>query len=197
VTQTTELVERLRGNKHFGGVRVTPLTVVAKAVLVALRDHPALNSSWDEVGPTVVTKHSVNLGVAVAAPSGLLVPNLKDAQQLTLRELAAALSALTVAAREGRCTPADLGGGTFTVTNVGVFGVDGGVPILNPGEAAILACGAVRARPWEFQGDVDLRDLMTLSVAFDHRLVDGQEASAFLTAVGEILADPVNLLALA
>jgi pyruvate dehydrogenase E2 component (dihydrolipoamide acetyltransferase) len=197
VTPTTELVERLRGNEHFVGVRVTPLTFVAKAVLVALRDHPALNSAWDEVGPAVVTKHSVHLGFAVAAPSGLLVPNIKDAQQLTLRDLAAALSALTVAAREGRCTPADLGGGTFTVTNVGVFGVDGGVPILNPGEAAIFACGAVRARPWEFQGEVALRDVMTLSLAFDHRVVDGQEASAFLTAVGEILADPVNLLALA
>jgi pyruvate dehydrogenase E2 component (dihydrolipoamide acetyltransferase) len=196
VTPTTELVDRLRGNRHFEGTRVTPLTIVAKAVLVALRSHPALNSAWDESGPAVVTKHYVNLGVAVATPSGLLVPNIKDAHELSLRDLAAALSALTATAREGRCTPADLGDGTFTVTNVGVFGVEGGVPILNSGEAAILACGAVRTRPWEFRGEVALRDVMTLSVAFDHRLVDGREASLFLAEVGELLADPVNLLAL-
>jgi pyruvate dehydrogenase E2 component (dihydrolipoamide acetyltransferase) len=125
---------------------VTPLTVVAKAALLALRAHPGLNASWDDDGPTVVTKHYVNLGIAVAAPSGLLVPNIKDAQELSLRDLADALAALTVTAREGRCTPAELTGGTFTITNVGVFGVDAGVPLLNPGEAAIRARGSTGAR---------------------------------------------------
>ena len=196
VTPTTELVERLRANRHFAGIRVTPLTVVAKAVLLALRAHPALNASWDDNGPAVVTKHYVNLGIAVATPSGLLVPNVKDAHELSLRELADALAALTVSAREARCTPAELTGGTFTITNVGVFGVDAGVPILNPGEAAILAFGAVRSRPWEHRGEVALRDVLTLSLAFDHRLVDGEAASRFLTAVGEILADPTTLVAL-
>ena len=138
----------------------------------------------------------MNLGVAVAGRLGLVVPNVKDAQDLTLRELAAALADLTTRARDARCTPAELSGGTITVTNVGVFGVDAGVPILNPGEAAILALGAVQRRPWEHLGDVALRDVVTLSVAFDHRLVDGQAASGFLTAVGEILADPTNLIAL-
>jgi 2-oxoisovalerate dehydrogenase E2 component (dihydrolipoyl transacylase) len=196
VTPTTELVERLRANRHFAGIRVTPLTVVAKAVLLALRAHPALNASWDDSGPAVVTKHYVNLGIAVAAPSGLLVPNIKDAHELSLRDLADALAALTVTAREGRCTPAELTGGTFTITNVGVFGVDAGVPILNPGEAAILAFGAVQTRPWAYRGEVALRDLCTMSLAFDHRLVDGEAASRFLAAVGEILADPTTLVAL-
>jgi 2-oxoisovalerate dehydrogenase E2 component (dihydrolipoyl transacylase) len=196
VTATTELVERLRENRHFEGIRVTPLTLVARAVVLALRDHPALNASWDEERGEVVTKHYVNLGIAVAAPAGLLVPNLKDAHALSLRDLARALVDVTTRAREGHSTPADLTGGTFTVTNVGVFGVDGGVPILNPGEAGILSFGAVRRRPWEFHGEVALRDVTTLSLTFDHRLVDGEQASRFLGAVGEILGDPTNLLAL-
>jgi 2-oxoisovalerate dehydrogenase E2 component (dihydrolipoyl transacylase) len=196
VTPTTELVERLRANRHFADIRVTPLTVVAKAVLLALRAQPGLNASWDDDGPTVVTKHYVNLGIAVAAPSGLLVPNIKDAQDLSLRDLADELAALTVTARQGRCTPAQLTDGTFTITNVGVFGVDAGVPLLNPGEAAILAFGAARPRPWEYRGEVALRDVCTLSLAFDHRLVDGEAASRFLAAVGEILGDPTTLVAL-
>jgi pyruvate dehydrogenase E2 component (dihydrolipoamide acetyltransferase) len=196
VTATSELVERLRQNRHFEGTRVTMLTVVARAALLALRDHAALNSSWDEATAEIVTKHYVNLGIAVAGPHGLVVPNIKDAHGLTLRELAAALTDLTERARAARSTPADLSGGSFTITNVGVFGVDAGVPILNPGEAAILAVGAVQRRPWEHEGAVALRDVVTLSLAFDHRLVDGQGASQFLAAVGEILGDPTNLIAL-
>ncbi len=196
VTPTVQLVGRLRENRHFAGLRVTPLAVVARAVVLALRDQPALNSSWDDAAAEVVTKHYVNLGIAVAGPLGLVVPNVKDAQDLTLRDLTRVLTDLTDRARAGRCTPADLGGGTITVTNVGVFGVDAGVPILNPGEAAIVAVGAIQRRPWEFQGGVVLRDVVTLSLAFDHRLVDGQAGSRFLVAVGEILSDPTNLVAL-
>jgi pyruvate dehydrogenase E2 component (dihydrolipoamide acetyltransferase) len=196
VTASTELIERLRQNRHFEGAHVTMLTLAARAVLLALRDHAALNSSWDEATAEVVTKHYVNLGIAVAGPHGLVVPNIKDAQDLTLRDLAAALSDLTARARAARSTTADLSGGTFTITNVGVFGVDAGVPLLNPGEAAIVALGAVQRRPWEHDGDVALRDVVTLSLAFDHRLVDGQGAAHFLAAVGEILSDPTNLIAL-
>ena len=196
VTPTMELVARLRENRYFAGIRVTPLAVVARAVLLALRAHPALNASWDDDGPAIVTKHYVNLGIAVAAPSGLLVPNVKSAHDLSLRDLADALSDLTVAAREGRCTPTELTGSTFTITNVGVFGVDAGVPLLNPGEAAILAFGTAQPRPWAYEGEVALRDVCTLSLAFDHRLVDGEAASRFLAAVGEILADPTTLIAL-
>jgi 2-oxoisovalerate dehydrogenase E2 component (dihydrolipoyl transacylase) len=196
VTPTVQLVGRLRENRHFGGLRVTPLAVVARALLLALRDHAALNSSWDDATAEVVTKHYVNLGIAVAGPSGLVVPNIKDAQDLTLRDLTRALADLTERARAGRCTPADLSGGTITVTNVGVFGVDAGVPILNPGEAAILAVGAIARRPWIFESEVAPRDVMTLSLSFDHRLVDGRAASHFLAAVGELLSDPTNLIAL-
>ena len=195
VTPTVHLVGRLRENRRFEGLRVTPLAVVARAVLLALRDHAALNSSWDDATAEVVTKHYVNLGIAVAGPSGLVVPNIKDAQDLTLRDLVRALADLADRARAARCAPADLRGGTFTVTNVGVFGVDAGVPILNPGEAAILAVGAVARRPWVCANEVVPRDVMTLSLSFDHRLVDGQAASCFLAAVGEILSDPTNLIA--
>jgi pyruvate dehydrogenase E2 component (dihydrolipoamide acetyltransferase) len=197
VTATMELVTRLRENRHFEGLHVTPLAMIARAMVLGLRVHPALNSSWDDATGEVVTKHYVNLGVAVAGPLGLVVPNVKNAQDLTLRELTGALAELTTQARAARCSPADLREGTITVTNVGVFGVDAGVPILNPGEAAILAVGAVRRRPWEFGGSVALRDIVTLSLAFDHRLVDGQAASLYLAGVGDILTDPTNLIALA
>jgi pyruvate dehydrogenase E2 component (dihydrolipoamide acetyltransferase) len=196
MTPTSDLLERLRANRRFDAVKLTVLTVAARAVVLALRDHPALNSSWDEASNEIVTKHYVNLGIAVAGPRGLVVPNVKDAHELAFGDLATALEALTEQARAARSTPAELSGGTITITNVGVFGVDAGVPLLNPGEAAILALGAVQRRPWEHEGGVALRDVVTLSLAFDHRLVDGEGASRFLGAVGEILADPTNLIAL-
>ncbi len=196
-TATVRLVERFRGDRRWEGLRVTPLAVVARAVVLALRDHPALNSSWDESAAEVVTKRYVHLGIAVAGPHGLVVPNIKDAQDRTLRVLTAALGELTERARAARCAPAELRDGTFTITNVGVFGMDAGVPILNPGEAAILAVGALQRRPWECEGEVALRDVVTMSLAFDHRLVDGQAASRFLRDVGDILADPTNLIAFA
>jgi 2-oxoisovalerate dehydrogenase E2 component (dihydrolipoyl transacylase) len=196
-TPTVELIERLRDNRRFEGLHVTPLAVVARAVVLALGEHPAVNSSWEEATGEVVTKHYVNLGIAVAGPRGLVVPSIKDAQELSLRDLTAALGELTANARAARCTAEDLRGGTITLTNIGVFGVDAGVPILNPGEAAIVAVGALQRRPWEFEGEVALRHLVTLSLAFDHRLVDGQAAARFLRDVGEVLADPTNLIALA
>jgi 2-oxoisovalerate dehydrogenase E2 component (dihydrolipoyl transacylase) len=194
-TPTVELIDRLRQNRRFEGVHVTALAVVARAVVLALREHPALNSSWDEVAEEVVSKHYVNLGIAVASERGLIVPNIKEAQDLTLRELTAALGELTDRARAAHCTVEDLRDGTITVTNVGVFGVDAGVPILNPGEAAILAVGALQRRPWAYEGELALRHLVTLSLAFDHRLVDGQQAALFLRDVGDVLDDPINLLA--
>ncbi len=195
-TPTVELVDRLRHNRRFEGLHVTPLAIVARAVVLALPEHPSLNSSWDDVSDEVVTKRYVNLGIAVAGPRGLVVPNIKDAHDLTLRGLTTALEDLTATARAGRCTATDVREGTITVTNVGVFGVDAGVPILNPGEAAILAVGALQRRPWEFEGELALRHTVTLSLAFDHRLVDGQAASLFLRDVGDVLADPTNLIAL-
>ena len=172
-------------------------TLVAKALVVALRSNPSLNSEWDEENQEIVTKGYVNLGIAAATPRGLMVPNIKDAHTLGLRDLARALGELTETAKEGRTGQADLVDGTITITNVGVFGVDSGTPILNPGEAAILCFGAIRRQPWEFEGEIALRSLTTLSLSFDHRLVDGEQGSRLLADIASILSDPLNLIALA
>ncbi|MGB7237562.1 MAG: dihydrolipoamide acetyltransferase family protein [Rhodococcus sp. (in: high G+C Gram-positive bacteria)] len=196
VTPMMELVNSLRENKHFAGVRLTPLALVSKALLVALHTNPSLNSYWDDDAHEIVTKFYVNLGIAAATPRGLMVPNIKNAHALGLRELALALSELTRTAKDGKTGPADLADGTITITNVGVFGVDAGTPILNPGEAAILCFGSIRRRPWEHNGDIVLRSITTLSLSFDHRLVDGEQGSKFLAAIADILSDPLSLIAL-
>ncbi|GAA2541874.1 dihydrolipoamide acetyltransferase family protein [Mycolicibacterium diernhoferi] len=197
VTPTVELIEHLRASTHFAGVRLTPLALVAKALLVAVRSHPSLNSAWDEAAQEIVTKHYVNLGIAAATPRGLMVPNIKDAHTLGLRDLAVALSELTSTTKEGKTPPADLSDGTITITNIGVFGIDTGTPILNPGEAAILCVGAIRRRPWEYRGEVALRSVTTLGLSFDHRLADGEQGSKFLADIAAILADPLTLIAFA
>ena len=162
---------------------------------MAVRRHPLINSSWDEAAQEIVVKHYVNLGIAAATPRGLVVPNVKDADQLTMRELADALAALTATAREGRTQPAEMAGGTITITNVGVFGVDAGTPILTPGEAAILAFGMVRDMPWVVAGELAVRKVTTLALSFDHRIVDGELGSAVLRDVGSMLEDPVRMIA--
>ncbi|MBY4128448.1 2-oxo acid dehydrogenase subunit E2 [Rhodococcus fascians] len=196
VTDTMTLLESLRSSSHFADVRLTPLALVAKAVLVALKSNPTLNSSWDEDAQEIVTKHYVNLGIAAATPRGLMVPNIKDAHELSLVDLARALGELTRTAKEGKSSPADLADGTITITNVGVFGVDAGTPILNPGEAAILCFGSIRRMPWEYEGAIALRSVTTLSLSFDHRLVDGQQGSQFLALVGRLLSTPMDMIAL-
>ncbi|TDK26925.1 2-oxo acid dehydrogenase subunit E2 [Arthrobacter crusticola] len=196
VTPTMELIGRVKESKAFAGVRITPLTIVAKALCIALRRNPTLNSRWDEAAGDIVQFNYVNLGIAAATPRGLLVPNIKDAQELSLMDLAGELTGLTERARAGKTGPADLSGGTISITNIGVFGIDAGTPILNPGEAAILAMGAVRRMPWEYEGQVALRSVMTLSLSFDHRLVDGEQGSRFLADIGAILADPGMVLAM-
>jgi 2-oxoisovalerate dehydrogenase E2 component (dihydrolipoyl transacylase) len=196
VTPTVELVERLRSHPAFEGARVTPLLLIAKALAVATVRHPELNTRWDESAEEIVTYRAVNLGIAVATPRGLMVPNIRDVNSLTLRELADALSGLASRAREGTTGVPELSGGTISITNIGSFGIDSGTPIINPGEAAILCTGAIRRQPWEFRGEIALRSVMTLSVSFDHRLVDGAEGSAFLAEIGRILADPLELIAL-
>lgn len=194
VTPAMDLLARLKGSSAFSGVKLTPLTFAAKAVLIALRRNPSLNARWDDSSQEIVTFNYVNLGIAAATPRGLTVPNIKDADALSLHELAEALAALTETARAGKTTPADLSGGTISITNIGVFGIDAGTPIINPGEAAILAMGAVRTMPWEYRGEVALRQVMTLSLSFDHRLVDGEQGSRFLADVGAILAEPGMVL---
>jgi len=195
VTASMAAVRRLRDLAEFDGLRVSPLLLVAKALLVAVSRHPMINSSWDEQAQEIVVKHYVNLGIAAATERGLIVPNIKDAHLLSLPGLARALADLTATARAGKAQPADLTGGTITITNVGVFGVDAGTPILTPSEAAILAFGQVREMPWVHQGQVAVRQVTTLSLSFDHRIVDGDLGSAFLRDVGAMLADPVAMLA--
>ncbi|TFV67319.1 UNVERIFIED_ORG: 2-oxo acid dehydrogenase subunit E2 [Bacillus sp. AZ43] len=195
VTRTMKLRERLAARPELAGVKVSPLLFVAKALLLAVRRHPMVNSSWDEAAQEIVVKEQVNLGIAAATPRGLVVPNIKDAGRLSLAELAGALADLTATAREGRTPPADMTGGTITITNVGVFGVDSGTPILNPGESAILAFGAVRELPWVHKGKVVPRQVTTLALSFDHRIVDGELGSRFLADIGAVLHDPGSALA--
>ncbi len=195
VTETMAAVRRARDLPEFAGVKVSPLLFVAKALLVAVARHPMINSSWDDAAQEIVVKHHVNLGIAVAAERGLLVPNVKGAGSMSVAELARALDELAATARSGKATPADLSGGTITITNVGVFGVDAGTPILTPGEAAILAFGQVREAPWVHQGELAVRRVTTLSLSFDHRIVDGELGSAVLRDVGSMLEDPVRMLA--
>ncbi|GGU28173.1 dihydrolipoamide acetyltransferase component of pyruvate dehydrogenase complex [Streptomyces lavendofoliae] len=194
VTRTMKLVEELKSDKDMAGLRVNPLLLVAKALLVAIKRNPEINASWDEAAQEIVLKHYVNLGIAAATPRGLIVPNIKDAHDKTLPELAASLGELVSTAREGKTTPAAMQGGTVTITNVGVFGVDTGTPILNPGESAILAVGAIKLQPWVHKGKVKPRQVTTLALSFDHRLVDGELGSKVLADIAAVLERPKRLI---
>ncbi|MFN8167860.1 MAG: dihydrolipoamide acetyltransferase family protein [Candidatus Nanopelagicales bacterium] len=195
VTRSLEFVERLRARPELDGVRVSPLLLVAAGLVRAARKHTGINAVWDAASLEIVTKHYVNLGIAAATPRGLVVPNVKDADSLDLVGLARALHDLVETAKAGRTTPADMTGGTITITNVGVFGVDGGTPIINPGESAILCMGRAVAKPWVVDGEVRVRQVMQLTLSFDHRLVDGALGSQVLADVARFLEDPaVDLL---
>jgi 2-oxoisovalerate dehydrogenase E2 component (dihydrolipoyl transacylase) len=187
VTATVDLVAQLRERT---GQKITILAMVAKAVCLAIADHPTINSRWDDAAQEIVEFGYVNLGIAVATPRGLMVPNIPDADAMSLSELTTGLAGLAETARAGTTTPKALSGGTISITNVGVFGVDAGTPILNPGEAAILAFGVARRRPWEYRNEIALRDVITLSLTFDHRLVDGEQGAKFLVDVAAILSNP-------
>lgn len=199
MTRTMELVERLKSDRDFRDLKVTPLLVLAKALLVAIKRNPEVNATWDEAAQEIVVKHYVNLGIAAATPRGLVVPNIKDADRMSMRELGEALGALVGTAREGRTPPADMSGGTITITNVGVFGVDTGTPIINPGESAILCFGQVRKMPWVVTDEdgVDQivpRQVTQLGLSFDHRLIDGDLGSRFLADIAALLEDPAKAL---
>jgi 2-oxoisovalerate dehydrogenase E2 component (dihydrolipoyl transacylase) len=190
VTPMMELRARLKDTAEFRGVKLTPLAFAAKAMCLAVRRTPDVNATWDQAAGEIVYKDYVHLGIAAATPRGLVVPKVRDADRMSLRELAAALEALTETAREGKTPPANMLGGTITITNVGVFGVDTGTPIINPGESAILAFGAIRDMPWVVDGQLAVRKVCQLALSFDHRVVDGQQGSRFLADVGALLADP-------
>jgi len=193
-TPTMELVERLRAAAESPERRPGLLTVIAKALCIAVRRTPEVNARWDDPAQEIVQFGYVNLGIAAATPRGLVVPTVRDADALGLGDLAASIRSLAETARAGRTAPESMTGGTITITNVGVFGIDAGTPILTPGEAAILAVGAVRRQPWEFRGEVALRDVLTLALSFDHRLVDGEQAARFLADIGRIVSDPASVL---
>ncbi|WP_227984088.1 dihydrolipoamide acetyltransferase family protein [Nocardia spumae] len=193
-TASMELLDHLRSTDSFSGLSLTPLALVAKAMLAAVAEFPGINSYWDEDAKQIVTKHYVNLGIAVATERGLLVPNIKEAQSLSLRDLCREIGWLADVARAGSATPADLRGGTFTISNVGVFGVDTGVPLVNPGEGAILCLGSIRKRPWVYRDEPAIRWITTLGVSFDHRMIDGELGARFLSTVASLLEDPLTLL---
>lgn len=194
VTATMDLVAKLKADKEFADVKVTPLLIAAKALLFAVRRHPEINASWDDERQEIVYKHYVNLGIAATTPRGLLVPNIKDAHRYDLHTLAQELQQLTLEARNGTTPPSATQDGTITITNVGIFGIDTGTPILNPGEAAILAFGAVRQQPWVHEGEVAVRWVTQLALSFDHRLVDGELGSRVLADVATVLGDPSKAL---
>lgn len=191
-TRTMEFVRRLKASTDFAGVKVSPLLVVAKAMIWAVRRNPTVNAQWTDA--EIVVKHFVNLGIAAATPRGLVVPNIKDAHGLSLLDLARAIEQLTITARDGRTSPAEMSGGTITITNIGVFGMDAGTPILNPGEVGIVALGTIKQKPWVVDGEVRPRFVTTLAASFDHRVVDGDVASRFLADVASIIEEPALLL---
>jgi 2-oxoisovalerate dehydrogenase E2 component (dihydrolipoyl transacylase) len=199
VTKTVELVDRLRGDREFRDVKVSPLLVLAKALVLAVKRNPGMNATWDEPAQEIIQKNYVNLGIAAATPRGLIVPNIKDAHAMSMLELAGAIGELTATAREGRTQPAEMSGGTITITNVGVFGVDNGTPIINPGESAIVCFGAIRKQPWVVEhpdgsDEIAIRHVTQLAVSFDHRLIDGELGSRFLADLAAIMEDPSKAL---
>ncbi|MEK7662628.1 MAG: dihydrolipoamide acetyltransferase family protein, partial [Actinomycetota bacterium] len=191
-TRTMEFVKRLKNSPDFAGVKVSPLLILAKAIIWAVRRNPTVNSTWTD--KEIIVHRYVNLGVAAATPRGLIVPNVKDSQEMSLLELAQSLEQLTLNARDGKTSPADMAGGTITVTNIGVFGMDTGTPILNPGEVGILALGTIKQKPWVVDGEVRPRFVTTLGASFDHRVVDGDVASRFLADVASVVEEPALLL---
>ncbi|NBT46747.1 MAG: 2-oxo acid dehydrogenase subunit E2 [Actinobacteria bacterium] len=190
--RTMEYVKRLKTSPDFAGVKVTPLLIMAKAIMWAVKRNPNVNSTWTDT--EIIIHHYVNLGIAAATPRGLIVPNIKDADQLSMVDLARALENLATVAREGRTTPQDMQNGTITITNIGIFGVDTGTPILNPGEVGIVALGSIRPKPWVVDNEIVIRQVTTVGATFDHRVVDGDVASRFVQDVASVLEEPALLL---
>jgi len=195
VTASMQFLEKLRTQPEFAGIRLSPLPLLAHAMCIAAQQSPEVNSFWDAPAQEIVTKHYVNLGIATATDRGLLVPNIKDADQLNLKEMALAIAEVVDAARAGKTEPAQMTGGTMSITNIGVFGIDAGTPILPPGQSAIISLGAVVERPWVVGGEIVVRQVTTLALSFDHRLVDGAQGSKFLADIAQILHDPAQFIA--
>lgn len=197
VSRTLEFVQQLKKNRDFEGLKVSPLLILAKAVIWAAARNPNVNASWvhTDNGDEIQVKHYINLGITAATPRGLLVPNIKDAQNLGLKELAIALRDLAATARDGKTKPSNMQGGTISITNIGALGIDTGTSINNPGEVAIVTFGTIRQKPWVVSGNVIPRWITTLGVSFDHRVIDGDLSAKFMTDVAAIIEEPARLLA--
>lgn len=198
-SRTMEFVKRLKASRDFEGIKVSPLLILAKAVIWAAARNPSVNATWVDNpdgsdSAEIHVKHFMNLGIAAATPRGLMVPNIKNAQDLSLKELALALNDLATTARAGKTQPAQMQGGTLTVTNIGALGIDTGTPIINPGEVAIVAFGTIKQKPWVLDGEVIPRWITTLGGSFDHRVVDGDLSARFMADVAAILEEPALLL---
>jgi pyruvate dehydrogenase E2 component (dihydrolipoamide acetyltransferase) len=191
-TRTMEYVKRLKNSVDFAGIKVTPLLIMAKAMIWAVRRNRMVNSTWTD--EEIIVHNFVNLGIAAATPRGLIVPNIKNADQMSMIELAQAIEQLAATAREGKTTPEDMRDGTITITNIGVFGVDTGTPILNPGEVGIVALGSIRKKPWVVDDEIVVRQITTIGATFDHRVVDGDVASRFVQDVASVIEEPALLL---
>jgi pyruvate dehydrogenase E2 component (dihydrolipoamide acetyltransferase) len=191
-TRTMEYVKRLKASTDFAGVKVTPLLIMAKAMIWAVRRNPMVNSTWTD--EEIIVHNYVNFGIAAATPRGLIVPNIKNAHEMSMLELAEAIQQLAATARDGKTTPADMKDGTITITNIGVFGVDTGTPILNPGEVGIVALGSIRPKPWVVNNEIQIRQVTTIGATFDHRVVDGDVASRFVQDVASVMEEPALLL---
>jgi 2-oxoglutarate dehydrogenase E2 component (dihydrolipoamide succinyltransferase) len=185
--------ERLRDRiEKEHGVKLTYMPFFAKAASLALKAYPAVNAQID--GDSVVYKHYVNLGIAVAADNGLVVPVVKDADSMSMLDFSRALTAIAKRARDGALTMDDLTGGSFTITNGGVFGSLVSTPILNYPQVAILGLHKIQDRPVAIAGKVEIRPMMYLALSYDHRLVDGQQAVLFLVRIKELIEDPAAML---
>jgi pyruvate dehydrogenase E2 component (dihydrolipoamide acetyltransferase) len=187
-----EYVKRLKTAPEFAGVKVTPLLIMAKAMIWAVRRNPMVNSTWTDT--EIIVHNFVNFGIAAATPRGLIVPNIKNADKMSMLELAEAIQQLAATAREGKTSQADMKDGTITITNIGVFGVDTGTPILNPGEVGIVALGSIRPKPWVVNNEILIRQVTTIGATFDHRVVDGDVASRFVQDVASVMEEPALLL---
>ena len=190
----TELLNTKRALEARTGEKYSLLSLVARFVVAGLKKYPIINSSIDTAAGEIVTHGDINLGLAAQTPRGLMVPVVHGADQMSLRQLRDSVSETVGKAASGKFDPSELSGGTFTLNNYGVFGVDGSAPIINLPEVAMLGLGRIKDRPWVVDGELTVRKVMYLSFVFDHRACDGQEPSQFLTFVADCIENPLSLL---
>lgn len=190
----TELMATRAAMNAAGGPKVSVLALLARICTAALARHPELNSTVDLAANEIVRLPAVHLGFAAQTERGLMVPVVRDAQTRSAESLSAEFARLTELARAGKLAPADLTGGTFTLNNYGVFGVDGSTPIINHPEAAMLGVGRIIRKPWVHEGELAVRQVVQLSLTFDHRVCDGGTAGGFLRYVADCVESPAVLL---